>query len=143
MHWDGYTVFSVISGAIMVLAAIVGQGLSARDRLYGLAGGGFFAAYGVFAASQHSGTFVFPIWIFVLPVGTLIYLAANIVAGRQPEPPTQTVPKPISPQPQRAALRQSSAQQPGSSSPTPSVSAPPPAPPPARTAPDASTATEV
>jgi hypothetical protein len=80
MHWDGYTVCSVISGAIVVLATIAGQGLSAQDRLYGLMGGGFFSAYGVFVASQHSGTFLFPIWIFVIPVGAIIYLVASIVA---------------------------------------------------------------
>jgi hypothetical protein len=80
MHWDGYTVCSVISGIIVVLTAIVGQGLSVQDRLYGLMGGGFFAAYGVFVASQHSGTFLFPIWIFVLPIGAIIYLVASIVA---------------------------------------------------------------
>jgi hypothetical protein len=80
MHWDGYTVCSVISGAMVVLAAIVGQGLSVQDRLYGLVGGGFFAAYGVFVASQDSGTFLFPIWIFVLPVGVTVYLVASIVA---------------------------------------------------------------
>jgi hypothetical protein len=81
MHWDGYTVCSVISGAILVLAAIAGQGLSAQDRLYGLIGGGFFAAYGVFVASQHSGSFRFPIWIFVLPVGAIIYLVASAVGA--------------------------------------------------------------
>jgi hypothetical protein len=80
MHWDGYTVCSVISGIIVVLAATAGQGLSIQDRLYGLMGGGFFAAYGVFVASQHSGTFLFPIWIFLLPVGAIIYLVASIVA---------------------------------------------------------------
>lgn len=80
MHWDGYTVCSVISGIIVVLAAIAGQGLSIQDRLYGLMGGGFFAAYGVFVASQQSGTFLFPIWIFVLPLGAIVYLVANVVA---------------------------------------------------------------
>jgi hypothetical protein len=83
MHWDGYTVCSVISGAIVALAAIAGQGLSVQDRLYGLMGGGFFAAYGVFVASQDSGTFFFPIWIFVLPVGAIIYLVASIVAPKK------------------------------------------------------------
>jgi hypothetical protein len=80
MHWDGYTVCSVISGAIVVLAAIAGQGLSIQDRLYGLMGGGFFAAYGVFVASQRSGTFLFPIWIFVLPLGAIVYLVTNVIA---------------------------------------------------------------
>jgi hypothetical protein len=104
MHWDGYTICSVISGAIVVLATIAGQGLSAQDRLYGLMGGGFFVAYGVFVASQDSGTFVFPIWIFVLPVGAIIYLVASIVAPEKlaesnPQSATAKAPRSVSVKP--------------------------------------------
>ncbi len=108
MNWDGYTVFSVISGAILIIGSLAGQGLSAKDRLYGLMGGGFFAGYGVFVASQHSGTYFFPIWIFVLPVGAIVYVGATIVAGNEsPQVQTQTqgARRPVSPQPNRAASK--------------------------------------
>jgi zinc-ribbon domain len=75
MHWNAYTVFSILSGAVL-LAAVLVPGLSASDRLWGILGGVFFVGYGIYTASQSSGTFYFPWFIFVIPfvaVGLGVY----------------------------------------------------------------------
>ena len=74
MNWNGYTVFSVISGVILVIASLVARDVKAKDRFYGIVGGGAFIGYGIFVANQTSGTFFFPIWIFIIPVIAIVYL---------------------------------------------------------------------
>lgn len=76
MTWNGYTVCSVISGIVLIAAGVAAPGTSAKNRLYALVGGGFFIAYGIYVAKQTSGTFYFPIWIFLIPVMAIVYLIA-------------------------------------------------------------------
>lgn len=81
MTWDAYTVFTLISGiALLVLAAA--PGLGARDRLWSVLGGVAFGGYAFYVANQTSGTYYFPVWIFVLPVVAVIYLAITIHESR-------------------------------------------------------------
>lgn len=82
MHWDMYTILSVISGAILVLGALV-LGSDAKERAYGLLGGVAFIAYGIYVAKQTSGRFTFPIAIFILPVGAIIWMLFNWYVNRQ------------------------------------------------------------
>jgi len=88
MNWDGYTVFSVLSGAVLLIGVLAARGLSAKDRLWGFIGGAFFIGYGLYVAGQTSGTFFFPVWIFIIPPAAVIYLVAATVrsrpASRQP-----------------------------------------------------------
>jgi hypothetical protein len=79
MHWNGYTIFSVLSGVVLVVAVLVTRGVSAKDRLYGLIGGAGFIGYGIFAANQTSGTFYFPVWIFIVPPAAVGYLVVGAV----------------------------------------------------------------
>jgi hypothetical protein len=81
MHWDGYTVFSVLSGAVVGIGSLVGPKISAKDRIYGCLGGAFFVGYGLYAASQTSGTFVFPVWIFVVPALGVLYMVAKVLGN--------------------------------------------------------------
>ncbi|MFL6117843.1 MAG: hypothetical protein ACJ786_41795 [Catenulispora sp.] len=79
MHWGPYEVFSVISGIIVVLAALFIPGESPKDRFGGVIVGGAMAAYGFYVANQTSGTYYFPVAIFIVPVLTLLYLIAAVV----------------------------------------------------------------
>ncbi|MBL7487284.1 hypothetical protein I6A60_00115 [Frankia sp. AgB1.9] len=62
-----------MSGVILAVAAFA-PGLSLRERASALAGGVVLIAYGAYVAHQTSGTFYFPIWIFIFPFGALAYL---------------------------------------------------------------------
>jgi hypothetical protein len=76
MDWNGYTVFSVISGITCILLGAFGKDVSHRNRVWCLLAGVFFLAYGIYVAAQESGTYYFPVFIFVLPfalVGKIIY----------------------------------------------------------------------
>lgn len=86
MSWNGYTVFSVISGVILVITGLVGRGVSAKNRIYALLGGVFFAGYGIYVAKQASGTYYFPIWIFVIPVLAIGYLIASALGMTKSRP---------------------------------------------------------
>lgn len=83
MHWDAYTVFSVISGAILLLGALAAPGVSIGDRLKLAAAGVFFGGYGIYVASQTSGTFYFSVVIFIIPFGALAYIAYLVHEARQ------------------------------------------------------------
>ena len=89
MNWNGYTVFSVLSGAVIVLGALGARGLSGKDRLYGFIAGAFFLGYGLFAANQTSGTFVFPVWIFIIPPAAVVYFVASTVSKSRPSGPAK------------------------------------------------------
>ena len=75
MHWTGYEVFSVISGAIMVVAALVLPG-KVGGRVSSFVAGVGFIAYGIYVGHQTSGIYFFPVEIFVIPVVVLCYLIA-------------------------------------------------------------------
>ena len=80
MHWSAYEVFSVISGVTLLIMVLL-PGVSAKNRLTGLASGIFFIGYGIYVANQTSGTYYFPAAIFVLPFGLAIYYAIEIAGG--------------------------------------------------------------
>jgi hypothetical protein len=71
MHWTGYTVFSVISGVLLVIMCLL-PGVKAGSRILYLLGGVALAGYGVFVAKQTSGTYYFSIYIFIIPVVAVI-----------------------------------------------------------------------
>ena len=72
MGWDGYTVFSVLSGITLVILAFT-LADTAKEKTWMLLGGLLIAAYGFYVASQTSGTFRFPVYIFVIPFGAVAY----------------------------------------------------------------------
>lgn len=73
MNWDMYTIFSVLSGIILLACAVLVRALSMTDRAWFSVGGIFLAAYGLFVANQTSGTYYFSVWIFIIPVGAVAY----------------------------------------------------------------------
>jgi hypothetical protein len=81
MHWDGYTVFSVLSGVTLIGVALKSN-VAAKQRFWAFATGIVFAGYGFFVASQTSGLWLFPIWIFVLPILGVIILIAELSEAR-------------------------------------------------------------
>jgi len=83
MQWGAYEVFSVISGVVLIIAALV-PGLGVGQRMWMVVGGAVFVAYGIYVANQTSGTFSFPAVIFVIPPGAVLYVIATAV-GRHRE----------------------------------------------------------
>lgn len=74
MHWGAYSVCSVISGVMLVAAAWAWPELPDGTRLKIVAGGVGLSGWGLFAASQSSGLFLFSPIIFVIPVGAVVAL---------------------------------------------------------------------
>jgi hypothetical protein len=66
MHWDGYTVFSIVSGVALMLAALSPR-QKGSTRAWMLIGGIVILGYGIYVANQTSGTYYFPVWVFILP----------------------------------------------------------------------------
>ena len=96
MNWDGYTIFSLLSGLVLLLLAIIGRDLDTKDRAYGLVGGVFFGGYGIYVANQTTGTYFFPVWIFLLPFLGAGYLLRSVAtpsqrADRPARPPSAAV----------------------------------------------------
>lgn len=81
MHWGPYEVFSVISGIIVALAALFIPGEPPKERFGGLAVGAALAGYGFYVAHQTSGTYYFPVAIFIVPAVTLLFLIAAVLQG--------------------------------------------------------------
>ncbi len=84
MHWSAYTIFSVLSGVAMLGAATFGRE-PARSRAGSALAGAAFIAYGVYVAEQTTGTWVFPVWVFVIPFAALARLVLAMrrqAAGR-------------------------------------------------------------
>jgi hypothetical protein len=75
MHWTGYEVFSVLSGAMMIVVALVLPG-RAGARVSSFVAGVGFIAYGIYVGHQTSGIYFFPVQVFVIPVVVLCYLIA-------------------------------------------------------------------
>ena len=77
MHWDAYTAFSVISGVLLiVLAALPAE--TTKNRLASVIAGAAFIAYGIYVAKQSSGTYVFPVYIFLVPIAALGKVVARL-----------------------------------------------------------------
>ncbi|MEU6080443.1 hypothetical protein [Streptomyces sp. NPDC047108] len=74
MNWSVYEVFSVISGIVLIVCGIAFPELSFKDRTWSVLGGIFFVGYGFYVANQSSGTWEFPVVIFVIPFGAVLYL---------------------------------------------------------------------
>lgn len=106
MHWDGYTIFSVIAGVALLVMAALDSG-KLRSRLWMLLGGAAFIIYGIYVAQQTSGTFVFPVWIFIIPfvavgktVLTLVERSRRAGSTAPPHPQAPGTPQgPVPPPP--------------------------------------------
>lgn len=115
MHWDFFTVLSVLSGIVLIVASLGGPVVgTARERLGIFALGAFSLAYGIWVAGQTSGFYVFSL----APAGLAIAIIIRAVqhAGqkkpqvRQPSqaaagmpagpPPPQSQSQPPQQQPQ-------------------------------------------
>jgi hypothetical protein len=114
MNWNAYTVCSVISGIVLILVGLAARGVSLKDRLYAVVGGVIFGGYGLYVANQVSGTFFFPIWIFIIPVAGIGYLVVTASGANRPR--------------SASPARKATASQPASPG-HPAVSSPPPPPP--------------
>ena len=89
MDWDGYTVFSVISGVACILLGVFAGDVSPKSRIWAVLGGVFFAGYGIYVAGQDSGTYYFSVFIFVLPFALVAKLIYDIVQKRKPPAVTE------------------------------------------------------
>jgi hypothetical protein len=76
-HWDGYTIFSVISGVLLVVMALV-PGEKAGTRVGLFLGGIAMAAYGVYVANQATGTYYFSVYVFLIPIVAVVYFLKNL-----------------------------------------------------------------
>jgi hypothetical protein len=72
-HWSAYEIFAVLSGIILIGAAFA-PGMSFKNRAWAVLGGIAFICYGWYVAHQTTGTFSFPVIIFLIPPGAVIYL---------------------------------------------------------------------
>ncbi|MFC1430613.1 hypothetical protein ACEZDB_08030 [Streptacidiphilus sp. N1-3] len=88
MHWDTYEIFSVLSGSVWIICGVFIPRQPVKERLWAILGGSFFVGYGIYVAKQTSGTYDFPIAIFVMPVLGLLYLIGSALnrAGRSGTP---------------------------------------------------------
>jgi peptidoglycan/LPS O-acetylase OafA/YrhL len=77
MHWSAYEIFSVLSGLVLLIFAFV-PGEKPSHRVWSAIGGLGFIGYGIFVATQNSGTFFFPVWIFLVPVAGIVYLVLSL-----------------------------------------------------------------
>ncbi|MBL7257987.1 hypothetical protein [Paractinoplanes lichenicola] len=63
-------ILAVVTGLLAVLVSFL-PGLTPGRRAFGILGGAGFAIYGIYVLNQDSGTWYFPIWLFLLPVVTI------------------------------------------------------------------------
>ncbi|MEV6194485.1 hypothetical protein AB0M19_19090 [Streptomyces sp. NPDC051920] len=87
-HWSAYEIFAVLSGIILIGAAFV-PGNSVKNRAWAVLGGIFLTCYGWYVAHQTTGTFQFPVVIFLIPPGAVIYLLVKAFGNsgdRNPPP---------------------------------------------------------
>jgi len=84
MDWDGYTVFSVITGIACILLGVFAKDVSTKSRIWAVFGGIVFAGYGIYVAGKDSGTYYFSVFIFVLPFALAAKVIYDIVQKRKP-----------------------------------------------------------
>ena len=95
-QFTAYEVFSILSGICLVVVAVL-PGMEGRERFWSLLAGAFFIGYGLYVAQQTSGTWYFPVWIFIIPVGAVIYGIISVIdwASEKPDeprhPPAETL----------------------------------------------------
>ena len=76
MHWDFYTLLSVLSGIVLIAASLAGPVVgTARERLSFFAVGAFSFIYGIWVATQTSGFFMFS----VAPAGLAVLIIVRAV----------------------------------------------------------------
>jgi hypothetical protein len=76
MHWDFFTLLSVLSGIILIAASLAGPVVgTARERLSIFAVGAFSFIYGIWVATQTSGFFMFS----VAPAGLAVVIIVRAV----------------------------------------------------------------
>lgn len=76
MHWGVYEVFSVLSGVVLLVCGLMLPNVTVKDRAWSVIGGAFLLVYGVYVAKQTSGTYYFPVGVFIIPAGAVVYLLA-------------------------------------------------------------------
>jgi hypothetical protein len=82
-QWDGYTVFSVLSGVALVIMALIPTVVPrTRDRFWLFLGGAGLAIYGFYVANQTSGIYFFSVWIFVIPFVAVGYVILSAMERR-------------------------------------------------------------
>jgi hypothetical protein len=89
MHWDFYTLLSVVSGIVLIAASLAGPVVgTARERLSIFAVGAFSFVYGIWVATQTSGFFMFS----VAPAGLAVMIIIRVVqhAGQKKPPAAQS-----------------------------------------------------
>lgn len=82
MQWDGYTIFSMLSGICLISALFIPD-LKAKDRIWSVIGGVFFIGYAFYAGEATSGTFEFPVVIFIIPFIWVAYVIFQFYASSQ------------------------------------------------------------
>jgi hypothetical protein len=76
MHWDFFTLLSVLSGIVLIAASLAGPVVGpARERLSIFAVGAFSFIYGIWVATQTSGFFMFS----VAPAGMAVLIIVRAV----------------------------------------------------------------
>jgi uncharacterized membrane protein (DUF2068 family) len=81
MHWSAYEVFSVISGVILIAGSLLPR-IRVRDRFWAVACGAGLIAYAIYTGHQISGTYTFPVVIFIIPFVAVIWLLARAFGKR-------------------------------------------------------------
>jgi len=81
MHWSAYEVFSVISGIILILGSLLPR-IRFKDRFWAVVGGVALIAYAIYTGHQISGTYTFPVAIFVIPFAAVIWLLVRAFGKR-------------------------------------------------------------
>src|SRR5712692_5918189 len=88
MHWDFFTVLSVLSGIVLIAAGLAGPVVgTARERLGIFALGAFSFVYGIWVATQVSGFYMFSVAPAVLAI--MIIIRAVRHAGQKKPPAGQ------------------------------------------------------
>ncbi len=81
MHWTAYEVFSIISGVILIIGALLPR-IRVKDRIWAVVGGGGLIAYAIYTGHQISGVYTFPVIIFVIPFVAAAWLLAQAFRKR-------------------------------------------------------------
>lgn len=81
VHWSAYEIFSVISGIALIALAFDAAGKTSTRMWCGIGGVGFIV-YAIYVANQTTGTYYFPVWIFIIPGLAVLQLVRSLVSRR-------------------------------------------------------------
>lgn len=91
-QFTAYEVFAIISGIALIVMAML-PGLDGSSRAWSLVGGALLVGYGTYVAQQTTGTYYFPVWIFIIPFAAVLYLGISVyewfTGGSEPKNPVQ------------------------------------------------------